>query len=82
MVGCGVMGVAAATACGGMVGCGVMGVAAATACGGMVGCGVMGVAAAKAVEVAARSVARTKRDFNEIKDIAALLPWGEKLLNW
>jgi hypothetical protein len=48
----------------------------------MVGGGIRGDVAAKAVEVAARSVARTKRDFNEIKDIAALLPWGEKLLNW
>jgi hypothetical protein len=75
------MGVAKATACGGMVGCGVMGVAKATACGGMVGCGVMGVAAAIAVEAVARNVARTKRDFNEIKDMVALLPWSKRL-NW
>ena len=41
------------------------------------GIGNAGEVAAKAVELAARSVARTKRDFNEIKDMAALLPWGE-----
>jgi hypothetical protein len=47
----------------------------------MVGGGVMGVAATIAVEAVARNVARTKRDFNEIKDMVALLPWSKRL-NW
>jgi hypothetical protein len=49
--------------------------AAAVNCG--FGMGKAGEVAEKAVEVVARNVARTKRDFNEIKDMAALLPWAK-----
>jgi hypothetical protein len=63
--------------CGPPPGKGVAGEAEAAWCSGIVEGRITGEAAAKAVETVARIVARTQLDFSVIKDMVALLPWGE-----